>query len=254
MSTVLIVVGVAAVVALVAGRKTIGRVFAAATGQLNKGGRAIWAADPIAVYQKQVDDAAEEIKNGTKGLEQYRGLVSRLQRQVESDQKEAAIYDARARTHVQAGRDKEATEALVQKKKVEASLSENRTQLNLYQENYQASLKKIQYAQKKIADAKQEAQKLQADLRLSQAEAEISKLAQSFSINTSSLNALGEVKEEIQHQIDANRAKSQVARDLGNDGLAEIEADETARAAAAADDLAKLKAEIMGGGCNSGAC
>lgn len=244
MSTLLLVAVVVGVVVLVAGRKTVGRVLTAIQAQFNKAGRAAIAADPVAVYQKQVDDATEEIREGTKGLEQYRGLVSRLGRQVEADEKEVAVWDARARGYVTQGNDQKAAEALASKKKAEASLAENRGQLNTYETAYKANLKKVQFAQGKINEAKLKAQKLQADLKMSKAEAEIANLAQSFNVNSSSLNKLGEIEEEIQRQIDNNRAKAQVVNDLGSDGLAEIEAEEAARAAAAADDLAKLKAEM----------
>jgi phage shock protein A len=235
---------VVSVVALLAGRKTIGRVFTAISAQFNKAGRAAISADPVAVYQKQVDDATEEIREGTKGLEQYRGLVSRLERQVEADSKEVAVWDARARGYVSQNNDTEAAKALTNKKAAEARLSENKGQLGTYDVAYKANLKKVKFAQDKINEAKLKAQKLQADLKMSKAEAEIANLAQSFNVNSNSLNKLGEIEEEIQRQIDTNRAKAQVVNDLGSDGLAEIEAEEAAREAAAATDLAKLKAEM----------
>ncbi len=244
MGTLAVVAVVVLVVGALAGRKTIGRFFTAISAQFNKAGRAAISADPVAVYQKQVDDATEEIREGTKGLEQYRGLVSRLGRQVEADEKEVAVWDARARGYVSQNNDTKAAEALTNKKKAEASLTENRGQLTTYENAYKANLKKVQFAQTKINDAKLKAQKLSADLKMSKAEAEIASLAQSFNVNSGSLNKLGEIEEEIQRQIDANRAKAQVVNDLGSDGLAEIEAEEAARAAGAADDLAKLKAEM----------
>jgi phage shock protein A len=243
-TTVLVAVGVVIVLVLLFGRKGLSRIWAAGQGQANKASRSIWAADSVAVYQKQVDDSAEEIKEASKGLEQYRGLVSRIRRQVEADQKEVALWDIRARGFVSQNNDVKAADALANKKKAEQSLAENQAQLTSYETAYQANLKKVQYANKKIEEARQNASKLQAELRMSQAEAEIANLAQSFNVKTNGLNGLGEVQDEIQRQIDANRAKAQVAKDLGTDGLADIEAEESARVASAQDDLAKLKAEM----------
>jgi len=236
-----------ALVALVAGRKTVGRFFAAIGAQINKLGRAVVAADPVAVYQKQVDDATDELREGTKGLEQYRGLVLQLERRIEADEKEIAVYDARARGFVASGDDVKASSALMSKEKLSKSLESSRKQLAQYDAAYKANLKKIQFAQGKIQEAKTNAHRLSAELKMSRAEAEIASLAQSFNTNSSNLTKLGETEEVIQQQIDANRAKAQVVTDLGNDGLADIEAEERARTASAADALAKLKAEMSTG-------
>jgi phage shock protein A len=80
----------------------------------------------VAVYQKQVDDSAEEIKEATKGLEQYRGLVSRIRRQVEADQKEVALWDIRARGFVEPEQRREGGRCAANKKKAEQSLPRTR--------------------------------------------------------------------------------------------------------------------------------
>lgn len=236
-----------ALVAVVAGRKTVARFFTAIGAQVSKLGRAAVAADPIAVYQKQVDDATDELREGTKGLEQYRGLVLQLERRIESDEKEIAVYDARARGFVASGDDVKASAALMSKEKLEKSCQMAKSQLAQYDAAYKASLKKIQFAQGKIQEAKDNARRLSAELKMSRAESEIALLAQSFNTNSSNLTKLGETEDLIQQQIDSNRAKAQVVADLGNDGLADIEAEERARTASAADALAKLKAEMSAG-------
>lgn len=225
-------------------RKALMRCVAAIGAQFSKGSRAIWSADPVAVYQAEVDNSATEIRDATEGLEQYRGLVSRLERQVANGEKEVARLTARVKSFLASGDEGKAAEYAVQLKKAQSELEENRQQLENYKGSYQNNLKKIQFARQKIEAAKEKARKLDADLKMSKAEAETAKLAEKFNVRTNTLDGLGEIEDEIQRQIDTNRGKAEVARDLSADGLAEIEADEKAQKAEAAELLEKMKGEM----------
>lgn len=225
-------------------RKALGRCCAAIGAQFSKGSRAVWSADPVAVYQAEVDNSAQEISEATGGLEQYRGLVSRLERQVANGDKEVARLTARVKSFITAGDDNKAAEYAVQLKKAQVDLEENQKQLESYRGSYQNNLKKIQFARQKIESAKEKARKLDADLKMSKAEAETAKLAEKFNVRTNTLDGLGEIEDEIQRQIDANKGKAEVARDLSSDGLAEIEADEAAQKAEARELLEKMKTDM----------
>ena len=60
----------------------LGKFFGAIRAQLNKLANFFWEADPIAQMQYEYDMAVEQLKEGRVGLEQYRGLVERVSRQV----------------------------------------------------------------------------------------------------------------------------------------------------------------------------
>jgi phage shock protein A len=225
-------------------RKTLSRIGAAVSAQMGKVGRLLWGFDPVAVYQQQVDNAAEEIKDATTGLEQYRGLVARLQRQVGNGEKEVARLDARIKVYITSGDDTSATNYAIQLKKTTTELEENKAQLAQYQSAYENNLKKIRFANQRIADAREKAQKLSADLKLSKAEAETAKLAQKFNCKNVSLDGVAEVEDEIQRQIDSNRAKAQVISDLSEDGLADIAEQEAVQKQEAAGILAEYKAKM----------
>src|SRR5688572_24790695 len=111
-------------------RRNLGRCFTALGAQFGKFTGMVWSADPVAVYQAEVDRAADEIRDGTSGLEQYRGLVSRLERQVANGEKEVARLTARIKSFLNAGDETKAAEYAVQLKKTQAELAENTDQLN----------------------------------------------------------------------------------------------------------------------------
>ena len=50
--------------------------------QINKLANFFWARDPIAQMQLEYDRSVAQLKEGRKGLEEYRGLVERVSRQV----------------------------------------------------------------------------------------------------------------------------------------------------------------------------
>ena len=56
--------------------------WSAFVAQINKVANMFWEADPIAQMRYEYDRAVEQLKEGRIGLEQYRGLVERVTRQV----------------------------------------------------------------------------------------------------------------------------------------------------------------------------
>lgn len=238
------VVGGVVVLLAVFQRKNLGRFLTAISAQFGKLFKYVWGLDAIAVYQAEVDRSADEIQQAGEGLEQYRGLVSRLQRQVANGEKEELRLTAKVKTYLTENNEDKAAEYAMQLKKTQTELTENRSQLSSYENAYQDNVKKIRYANEKIKNAKEKAEKMQADLRLSKAEAETAKLAQSFNINTNLTSGLGEIEDEIQRQIDANRAKGQVIRDLSQDGLDQIAEDEKLQKAEAKELLLQFKQEM----------
>ena len=61
-----------------------GKLWRALRAQVNKVANYFWTMDPIAQMQYEYDKAVEELKSGRTGLEQYRGLVERVSRQVKN--------------------------------------------------------------------------------------------------------------------------------------------------------------------------
>ena len=56
--------------------------WSAFVAQINKVANIFWEADPVAQMRYEYDRAVEQLKEGRTGLEQYRGLVERVTRQV----------------------------------------------------------------------------------------------------------------------------------------------------------------------------
>ncbi|MCI0378480.1 MAG: PspA/IM30 family protein [Gemmataceae bacterium] len=219
-------------------RTAFSRIWAAGSAQVGKASKALWSADPVAVYQAEVDNAAEEIAAATQGLAQYQGLVARLKRQVEGNEKDIARLNVRVDAEIRSGNDAKAQEYLVQLKKAQTDLAENQGQLRTYEESYQQNLTRITKARAKIAEAKRNAEKLDAELKMSRAEAEAAKLAEKFNVRAANLEGLAEVEDEIRRQIDVNRGQAKVAMDIAKvEGTAgeEDEEERVLRAEAAAE-------------------
>lgn len=241
-----IVLGIVAllVVVWVLNPKAFSRLWESASAQVGKGGRAAWSSDPVAIYQNQVDQAAEEINEATRGLEQYQGLVASLERQVETGDKESARLTARMKSCLENGQEDRAVELGTQLSRIQKDLETNRSQLEQYREAYQNNLRKIKLARQRIADAQSHSVKLKAELKMSKAEAEVANLAQKITGHSAALDGLAEVEREIQQQIDTNRAKSRVAADLSGEGIQELEALENERVQEGRDMVEKMKREL----------
>jgi hypothetical protein len=77
---------------------------------------------------------------------------------------------------------------------------------------------------------------------MSEAEAEVAKLSQSFNFNVTT--DFGQLESVVQDKIDVNRAKVRVAADLSEEGMEEIEAEKAMEEALAEDLLGEFEVEM----------
>src|SRR5688572_23617922 len=192
--------------------------------QINKVANLFWEADPIAQMQYEYDQAVAQLKEGRVGLEQYRGLVERVTRQVAANRSHVQKLEAETRAYLKAGDRATASKFALELQKAKAELATNEQQLQMHETAYGNNLKKIQHANSKLVDLRQKIEKYDAELKMTAAEAEIAKLAESFNLNLTT--DFGQIEQVIQQKIDQNRGKVRVAADLSREGLAEIEAEE----------------------------
>lgn len=238
-------VGIVVLILLLLNRKAVSRVWEAMGAQVGKGGKAVWGSDPEAIFEQRTEAAAEELKGAVSGLEQYQTLMTGMQRMVDGQQQEKRVLEGRIKAHLAAGRRDEAGADALKLKAIEAKLAANSGKLADYQEAYKAGLKKVKNAKDKIVALRQRGKELGAELKMSKAEAALTDAACKINVNGPNLDGIGEVEDELLGQIAANRAKSQVARDLGTDGLAEIEAEEQIAREQAEDVLKEFEAKMQ---------
>ncbi len=199
----------------------VGKFWRAFRAQVNKIANFFWTADPIAQMQYEYDSAVEQLKTGREGLEQYRGLVERVSRQVSGNQQQISMLEAKIKSYLQAGDREYAAKFALDLQKAKQQLSENEGQLKMHETAYNNNVTKIKHATQKLGDVKQKITKYDAELKMSRAEAEMAKLATSFDFNVTT--DFGQIEDVIQDKIGLNRAKARVAADLSTEGLADIE-------------------------------
>src|SRR5262249_14615924 len=115
-------------------------------------------------------------------------------------------------------------------------------QLQMHETAYDNNLKKIQFASKNLMAVREKIQKYDAELKMSSAEAEIAKLAETLDFNVTT--DFGQIEDVIQRRIDQNRAKVRVSADLSSRGVAEIQAEERMEASMAEDALQRYEVEL----------
>ncbi|KXK30408.1 MAG: PspA/IM30 family protein [Candidatus Omnitrophica bacterium] len=201
----------------------LGKFWKALMAQVNKLANFFWQADPIAQMQLEYDNAVEQLKDGRVGLEQYRALVERVTRQVKLDERRTEDLTAQVKAYLKIEDRTTAGKFAIELKRAQAELDENRQQLNLHETSYQNHLTKIQAATRRLSEVQTRIRRYDAEIKMSTAEAEMAKLAQSFNFDVST--DFGELENIIQNRIDTNRAKVRVASDLSSQGIAEIEAE-----------------------------
>lgn len=215
--------------------------WGAMKAQLNKLANVFWEADPIAQMRYEYDRAVEELKSGRLGLEQYRGLVENITRSVNEAEKQHAKLVAQARAYLRAGDRETAGRFALEAQKLKSRIAEQNEQLGMHEQSYENNLKKIQHASKKLHEVRDKIQQYDAELKMSEAEAEVAKLAESFDFNVTT--DFGQLEDVVQRRIDHNRGKARVASDLSHQGLTDIKAEEQLESILAEDALKELEIE-----------
>ena len=199
----------------------VGKLWHSVMAQINKLANLFWTADPIAQMQYEYDSAVAQLKEGREGLEQYRGLVERVSRQVANNQAQVNSLEAKVKVYLQAGDRETAARFALELQKAKGDMAENEGQLKLHEEAYGNNVTKIKHASGKLSDVRTKIQKYDAELKMSRAEAEMAKLANDFNFDVST--DFGQIEQVINDKIGLNRAKVRVAADLSSEGLADIQ-------------------------------
>jgi len=220
----------------------LGKFWGAFRAQLNKVANLFWEADPIAQMQYEHDTAVEQLKEGRKGLETYRALVERVNRQVVAGRTHVQKLEAQTKSYLKAGERETAAKFALEMQKAKNELKGNEEQLAMHEQAYENNLKKIQHASKKLGEVREKIQKYDADLKMSAAEAEVAALAQSFNMDVTT--DFGQLEQMIQGKIDKNRARVRVASDLSQEGLASIESEERMEKFLADEALTQFEVEL----------
>jgi phage shock protein A len=218
------------------------KLWATFMAQINKVANLFWEADPIAQMKYEYDKAVEQLKEGRGGLEQYRGLVERVTRQVSANKSHVQKLEAETKAYLKAGDRTTAAKFALELQKAKEELAANNNQLQLHETAYGNSLKKIQHANEKLIELREKIQKYDAELKMSSAEAEIAKLSETFNMNLTT--DFGEIEAVIQQKIDQNRGKVRVAADLSEQGIAEIKAEERMQGQLAEQALQDFEVEL----------
>lgn len=220
----------------------VGKLWRAISAQLNKLANFFWTVDPIAQMQYEYDQAVEELKSGREGLEQYRALVERVSRQVNTDKKHVTKLEAKVRAYLQAGDRETASRFALELQKAKAELAENEEQLQMHEKSYDNNVRKIKHASKRLTDVREKIARYDAELKMSRAEAEMAQLAQSFEFDVTT--DFGQIEQVIQDKIGLNRAKARVAADLSEEGIETIEREEQMEAALAENALREFEVQM----------
>src|SRR6476661_4915755 len=219
-----------------------GKFWNAIRGQLNKIANVFWEADPIAQMQYEHDVAVEQLKEGRKGLELYRGLVERVTRQANTSRSHVQKLEAETKAYLKAGERDTAAKFALELQKAKKELAQHEEQLQMHETAYENNLKKIKAASGKLAEVRERIQKYDAELKMSAAEAEVAALAESFNLDITT--DFGQLEQVNQGKIDKNRGKARVAADLSTEGLADIEAEERMQRSMAEDALSQFESEL----------
>jgi phage shock protein A len=216
--------------------------WSAFVSQLNKIANIFWEADPIAQMRYEYDLSVEQLKEGRTGLEQYRGLVERVTRQLAANRSHVQKLEAETKAYLRAGDRATAAKFALELQKAKEELAANEQQFQMHETAYGNSLKKIQHANSKLIEVREKIQKYDAELKMSAAEAEIAKLSETFDVSLTT--DFGQIEAVIQQRIDQNRGKVRVAADLSEKGIAEIKAEERMQSVLAEQALQDFEVEL----------
>jgi phage shock protein A len=199
----------------------LGKLWRSIRAQINKGVNVLWAADPIAQMQYEYDAAVAQLRDGREGLEQHRALVERVDRQVNGAERQLALLDAKVKAYLAAGDRESAARFALDLQRTRQELAENKSQLELHESAYENNVSQIKHAVKKLAEVRKRIAHYDAELKMSNAQAEIAKLVDNFNVDITT--DFGQIEQLLQDRITLNRAKVRVASDLAGLSAVDLE-------------------------------
>lgn len=222
--------------------------FSAGRAQVGKLGQAAKNADPKAMLDQEIRDAETALNGSISDLEESQALVAELQEQVNDNQRSVNTLDARVKNSLRDdptdARGK-AGEYVTQLNTKKAELAKNEDQLKKAQALYANNLAKFRNAQGKVKTAQERARSLGVDLKQSETNAKIARVAAKFNVDVSGLdNTVAEAEAQVRRQIARNNAVGQVQTDLGLDGVKEMEEEERLKKAEAASALEEYRRQM----------
>jgi len=220
----------------------LGKFWAAFRAQVNKLANLFWTADPIAQMQYEYDQAVAQLTDGRKGLEQYRALVERVSRQVQTEKKHVTDLESKVKAYLQAGDRETAAKFALEMQKGKSELAENESQLKLHEDAYNNNITKVKHATGKLSKIREKIARYDAELKMSKAEAEVAKLAESFNFDITT--DFGQIEAVIQDKISLNRAKVRVAADLSSEGIVDVQREQAAEKILADQALKQFEVEL----------
>lgn len=231
------------VVALIAALnfKAFLRLLGVGKAQVGKLADAAERVDPVTMYNQKIQESTENLRAAKENLIRVKSLISSVERQIEQGTKEESTLDARIKLALSKNEDAKAADYVRQLQSTRKSRQENESQLKTHEESYNAFLEQVKVAQDRIMQAKREAERLGQQLEISKAEAELGEISRSFSLSASPLEDAAKFKQEIQKQIDQNKARGTVHREANADLLSIEKEDQEVRDQEANDLLAQYK-------------
>jgi len=220
----------------------LGKFWAAFRAQVNKLANIFWTADPIAQMQYEYDQAVAQLTDGRKGLEQYRALVERVSRQVQNEKTHVRDLENKTKVYLQAGDRETAAKFALEMQKAKTELAENESQLKLHEDAYNNNITKVKHATGKLSKIREKIAKYDAELKMSKAEAEVAKLAESFNFDITT--DFGQIEAVIQDKISLNRAKVRVAADLSSEGIVDVQREQAAEKILADQALKQFEVDL----------
>jgi len=218
------------------------RLWNAILAQLNKLAHYFWTRDPIAQMQLEYDRSVEQLKEGRRGLEEYRGLVERVSRQVVQLEKKAQMLTSKIKAYLKTEDRQTAGQLAIQLQETQQELNEHREQLKMHEVAYGNNVEKIKHSSMRLAKVQEKIKKYQAELKMSKAEAEMARLGQAFDFDLTT--DFGQIEQIIHDKLDLNRGKVRVAADLSGRGLDEIRAEKAMEESLAEDLLTQFEVDM----------
>jgi phage shock protein A len=197
----------------------------------------------IALAEAKLQQATERLKDARQGLVNYQALVLKVQQQVATEKSRISSLTAQIKNHLVAGHEDVAGELALSLAQVKTELAANEEQLTSHQENYENNLLKMKSALKEIDTAKKALEKKKAALQMEKALAEVSETAGALNTRFDVTSDIGAILTRVDDQLHKARARSKVASDLGDQGLAELKAKAEAEKVQARELLEQFKIE-----------
>lgn len=235
-----VVLGVVALVVYLLNKGAFRKILDMSRVKVGDLGRAAENLDPVGVLRLRKEQEDEKLRGSVAAMKSAEGDLETLNRQIEENRKQIAVYETRIRSAKNLNNEQRAIDAALSLAHERKQEVKNVAQRDALRAKFDANMVQVKHVQGVLHQLELEANSLGAELKSSEIEKNLSETLSKMAVSIDA-GGVAEARENVKRAIDKNRGAVRVDAELNGKYMDEIAENEEMRKMEARKILEEFK-------------